>query len=67
LNESNASFLFAGDSPNDAPMFSFFSNSVGVANIRRFGGSLPEKPKFVTRAESGGGFAEIVDHLLGKA
>ena len=29
-------FVFAGDSPNDAPMFGFFPNAVGVANVRGF-------------------------------
>jgi HAD superfamily hydrolase (TIGR01484 family) len=60
-------FVFAGDSPNDAPMFAFFSNAVGVANIRRFESVLAEKPKYVTRASSGAGFAEIAARLLGEA
>ena len=29
-------WLFIGDSPNDEPMFSFFRNSVGVANIGKY-------------------------------
>ena len=57
--------VFAGDSPNDAPMFAFFEKSVGVANVRRFGKLLAEPPKYVTRASSGAGFAELADHLLG--
>jgi hypothetical protein len=57
----NRNVLFAGDSPNDAPMFAFFENSVGVANVRRFAGL---EPKFVTDAQSGAGFAELVAHLL---
>ena len=28
--------IFIGDSPNDVPMFQFFPQSVGVANILRF-------------------------------
>ena len=27
-------YVFAGDSPNDAPMFAYFPHSVGVANVR---------------------------------
>jgi HAD superfamily hydrolase (TIGR01484 family) len=57
---------FAGDSPNDAPMFRFFEHSVGVANMRRFEAQLPDKPKFVTAAPSGAGFAELVAHLLAR-
>jgi len=65
LEQSNADFAFAGDSPNDAPMFGFFRNSVGVANVGRFEGVLEHAPKYVTRAASGAGFAELVAHLLG--
>jgi hypothetical protein len=55
---------FAGDSPNDAPMFAFFEHSVGVANVVRFAGALEAEPKFVTRGASGAGFAELAAHLL---
>jgi len=65
LGAANREAVFAGDSPNDAPMFAFFENSVGVANVRRFEDLLAGKPKFVTRAASGAGFAELADHLLG--
>jgi hypothetical protein len=58
-------FAFAGDSPNDAPMFSFFDRSVGVANVTRFAGHIPTPPKYVTRAAAGGGFAELAAHLVG--
>jgi hypothetical protein len=66
LDSANREVVFAGDSPNDAPMFGFFHNSVGVANVRRFEAQLPEKPKYVTRAESGAGFVELEAHLLGR-
>ena len=56
-----------GDSPNDAPMFAFFENSVGVANVHRFENLISEKPKYVTRAASGAGFVELVEHLLRSA
>ena len=64
LERANASLVFAGDSPNDAPMFGFFERSVGVANVRRFAGRLAAEPKFVARGESGAGFAELAAHLL---
>jgi HAD superfamily hydrolase (TIGR01484 family) len=56
--------LYVGDSPNDASMFAFFPNSVGVANVRRFAGRLAAEPKYVTSAAFGAGFAELVRHLL---
>ena len=62
LGAANRDVVFAGDSPNDAPMFAFFENSVGVANVRRF--DLPNKPKYVTQAAAGTGFAELAEHLL---
>jgi hypothetical protein len=57
-------FAFAGDSPNDAPMFAYFDNSVGVANVARFAGRLEAEPKYVTRSFAGAGFAEVATHLV---
>jgi len=66
LDAANADYAFAGDSPNDAPMFGYFRNSIGVANVARFAGHLAAAPRYVTRRESGAGFAECVAHLLGE-
>jgi HAD superfamily hydrolase (TIGR01484 family) len=57
-------FVFAGDSPNDAPMFAAFPNAVGVANVRDFEDRLPAAPAFLTEARSGAGFAELAAALL---
>ena len=64
LAESRREIVFAGDSPNDAPLFACFSHSVGVANVRRFEDLLADKPKYVTRAAAGADFAELAEHLL---
>jgi HAD superfamily hydrolase (TIGR01484 family) len=64
LDAANAQLAFAGDSPNDAPMFAFFEHSVGVANVTRFAGRLAAEPKYVTRGVAGAGFAELADHML---
>jgi HAD superfamily hydrolase (TIGR01484 family) len=66
LDAANAELAFLGDSPNDAPMFAFFQNSVGVANVARFAGRLAAAPKYVTRDAAGAGFAELVSFLLGE-
>jgi HAD superfamily hydrolase (TIGR01484 family) len=66
LEAANAEFAYAGDSPNDAPMFAFFANSIGVANVARFAGHMAAEPKYVTQAQAGAGFAEIAAHLLGE-
>jgi hypothetical protein len=57
-------FVFAGDSPNDAPMFAAFPHAVGVANLRDFEGRLPAAPSYVTEARSGAGFTELADAIL---
>jgi len=62
VDADNERIVFAGDSPNDAPMFAFFRHSVGVANIHRF--DLPAQPAWVTDAESAAGFRELADALL---
>jgi HAD superfamily hydrolase (TIGR01484 family) len=64
LDGSNREFVFIGDSENDAPMFGFFENSVGVANVTRFEKRLIAAPKYVTRKASGDGFVELAEHLL---
>ncbi|QIG46549.1 HAD-IIB family hydrolase [Nordella sp. HKS 07] len=56
--------VYAGDSPNDAPMFAFFPNSVGVANIKPYKEIMAHLPRYVTEAEGGEGFAELAKALL---
>jgi HAD superfamily hydrolase (TIGR01484 family) len=57
-------FAFVGDSPNDAPMFGFFPNAVGVANVLDFRGRIESEPAYVTDARGGDGFAELGKALL---
>ncbi len=64
LDAERERFVFAGDSPNDAPMFAFFPNAVGVANVRAYADRIATLPAYVTRAEAGAGFAEIAEFLL---
>lgn len=56
--------VYIGDSPNDAPMFGFFTNSVGVANIKNFIGMFDAEPAYVTDATDGAGFVEVAKLLL---
>jgi HAD superfamily hydrolase (TIGR01484 family) len=56
--------LFVGDSPNDAPMFAYFPNAVGVANIGDFEGRLAARPAYVTKSRAGAGVAELADALI---
>ena len=64
LARDEAAYLFVGDSPNDAPLFRFFSNSVGVANVADFGARLGAAPAYVTSRRSGDGFVEVAERLL---
>jgi HAD superfamily hydrolase (TIGR01484 family) len=64
LDTRKSEFVFAGDSPNDAPMFAHFPHAVGVANINAFAGRLAAEPAYVTKAASGAGFCELADLLL---
>ena len=64
LETQRGRVVFIGDSPNDASLFAFFERSVGVANVERFPG-LASPPKYVTRGESGEGFAELAARLAG--
>lgn len=56
--------LFAGDSPNDEPMFAYFPNACAVANIRRYTQLMQHLPTWVSEAESGAGFVELAQRVL---
>ena len=56
--------LFIGDSPNDAPMFGFFDQSVGVANVQEQAHRIKQLPKYVCKNLGGAGFAEMAARLL---
>jgi HAD superfamily hydrolase (TIGR01484 family) len=57
-------YVFSGDSPNDAPMFGFFPNAVGVANVRDFAADMDHLPRWITTARSGAGFVELAQALI---
>lgn len=64
LDEMQKSVVYVGDSPNDEPMFAYFSHSVGVANVLQFTEILSHKPSWITAAEGGYGFSQLANHLL---
>ncbi|WLS11506.1 HAD-IIB family hydrolase (plasmid) [Shinella sumterensis] len=64
LDADKARFIFTGDSPNDGPMFSFFPNSCGVANVTDFAGGETALPAFVASERGGEGFVQIASRLL---
>jgi len=64
LGQELQRWVYVGDSTNDQCMFEVFDNAIGVANIRRFEAQLTHLPRYVTHAERGAGFSEVVDALL---
>ncbi|QJR16068.1 HAD-IIB family hydrolase [Usitatibacter palustris] len=56
--------VFAGDSPNDQPMFAFFPNAVGVANVRDMADLMTDLPAWVTPSRGGAGFRELARAIL---
>jgi HAD superfamily hydrolase (TIGR01484 family) len=64
LDAERRRHLFVGDSPNDAPMFGYFPDAVGVANVRNFADRMESLPRWITTQRSGAGFAELADALL---
>jgi len=64
LDADNGRYVFVGDSPNDAPMFAYFENAVGVANVRPFAARCDALPRWITPSPRGAGFVELADALL---
>ncbi len=64
LDTDGDRYVFIGDSPNDAPLFAYFANAVGVANVRNFVDQLTAAPAYVTARDAGAGFAELAEALL---
>jgi HAD superfamily hydrolase (TIGR01484 family) len=64
LEQERSTYMFAGDSPNDSPMFGYFPNAVGVANVRDFADLMPHLPRWVTLGRSGQGFVELARALI---
>ncbi len=61
--------LTIGDSPNDESLFDSqqFPHSVGVANVAHYLPALAHQPAYITEADEGAGFVEIVDCLVAKS
>jgi len=64
LDRARHDVTFVGDSPNDAPMFGFFPNAVGVANVHDFAGRIDHEPAWVTAERGADGFVELAKAIL---
>lgn len=63
-NDALEKVVFTGDSPNDEPMFAYFPNSIGVANVSHFRTQMKSLPKYIAQNKGGLGFAEIAAQIL---
>jgi HAD superfamily hydrolase (TIGR01484 family) len=64
LRPGDTSWVYVGDSFNDAPLFAAFALSIGVANVREVLSALSTRPRYVTRGAEGRGFEEVARALL---
>jgi hypothetical protein len=64
LDKERDAFVFAGDSPNDQPMFAFFPNAVGVANVLAMVDLMTDLPEWITTSAGAAGFAELAAALI---
>jgi hypothetical protein len=64
LDAEKERYVFVGDSPNDEPMFAYFPNAVGVANVGELADRLETPPTYLTDGRAGLGFAELAETLL---
>jgi HAD superfamily hydrolase (TIGR01484 family) len=64
IDRERDTIVFAGDSPNDQPMFAFFPNAVGVANVREMADMMKDLPAWITPSAGSHGFAELAEALL---
>lgn len=60
----NAAVLYTGDSINDAPMFEFFQNTVGVSTIAEYLDRISKPPRWLTRGPGGAGFVEAANVVI---
>ena len=64
MDSAQEQIVFCGDSPNDAPMFGFFENSVGVANVLDYTEDLEQQPCWITKNRTASGFVELAETIL---
>ncbi len=64
LDAERGNYCFVGDSPNDAPMFGYFPDAVGVANLATMMDQCPQLPRWISTGGSGAGFVEVANLIL---
>jgi HAD superfamily hydrolase (TIGR01484 family) len=64
LRPGDRAWVYVGDSFNDAPLFSAFHLSIGVANVFDVLSTLGAPPRYVTPSREGRGFEEVARAIL---
>jgi HAD superfamily hydrolase (TIGR01484 family) len=64
LHAERERIVYAGDSPNDEPMFAFFPHAVGVANVLDWRQRMQALPAWITPSRAGAGFVELAQVVL---
>lgn len=64
VDSDPAAVLYAGDSTNDAPIFSFFRHTIGVSTVLDYIDQIPQPPRWVTRGPGGAGFVEAANAVV---
>lgn len=64
LKPEDRAWVYVGDSFNDAPLFSAFHLSIGVANVLQLVNELGALPRYVTPSPEGRGFEEVARAVL---
>lgn len=56
--------FYSGDSENDAPMFEYFTHTLGMNTIRNSLTKIPKLPTWISDSPGGDGFVEGVNKIL---
>ena len=62
--EAAERIVFAGDSPNDEPMFAEMTHSIGVANLKDYLDDMRALPTYLTDARAADGFCEAAQIIV---
>lgn len=64
MSKKSNKFIYLGDSPNDIPMFEYFSLACGIGNIKKYGKLMTTLPPYICAKKGGKGFAKVISHIL---
>ena len=63
-SDEQASVFYSGDSLNDAPMFSYYSKTLGMNTINDIAQVIPSLPRWISQFPGGEGFVDGANRIL---